>query len=157
MPKISRKASINLSIAFTVLFMLIIIAGAVIMPRLANILIDTPDNIGNRNRIGDGARSFIILLSYLILLDCAVIDVLLFLLLRRVKRGAVFTELSVALIRYISWGALCFGLLFAVLGIWFQLALILAFAGFLLGITLRVTKNVIEEATQIKSENDLTV
>lgn len=157
MPRISRNASINLSIAFTVLFMFVIIVAAFIMPTLANMLIDTPDNIGTRNEISAGGRTFVVFLAYTILADCAVIDILLFLLLRRVKCGLVFTDMSVALIRYISWGAICFGILFAILGGWFQLAYGLAFAGLFLGITLRVVKNVIEEATQIKGENDLTV
>ena len=41
---------------------------------------------------------------------------------------------------------------------WYYLvALVLAFTAALLGLCLRVVKNVIEEATAIKSENDLTV
>lgn len=157
MPKISRKASVNLSIAFTVLFMIIIIAAAVIMPSLANLLIDTPDNIGSRNDISPSGRAFVVFIAYMVLADTATIDILVFLLLRRVKHGLVFTDTSVALIRYISWGAICFGVLFAILGRWFQLAYALAFAGLFLGITIRVVKNVIEEATEIKGENDLTV
>lgn len=157
MPRISRKASVALSLTFAVLFMLIILFGAYIMPQFAERLIEIKSAAGSRVTVGSGARFFILLLSYLVLADCAVIDVLIFLLLRRVKKSLIFTDLSVALIRYISWGAICFGALFALLGIWFRLSLAIAFAGFFLGLTIRVVKNVIEEATEIKGENDLTV
>ena len=80
-----------------------------------------------------------------------------FLLLLRVRAGNVFTMKSVALIRGVSWCCMLLGLIFGLLGIYFQLAFIVAFAGIFLGICLRVTKNVIEQATIIKSENDLTV
>ena len=85
------------------------------------------------------------------------IDIMLFKLLKRVNDGLVFTEISVALIRYISWFCFIICAAFCVLGIYFQLAFIVAFVALVLGTCLRVVKNVIEEATEIKSENDLTV
>jgi hypothetical protein len=47
--------------------------------------------------------------------------------------------------------------LFALLGWYFRLALAVGFVAVFVGLCLRVVKNVIEEATLIKSENDLTV
>ena len=118
---------------------------------------DTPDNIGDRGSITDTGRIFVHIMAYVLLLVVALADVLSIRLLLRVRKGDVFTGKSVSLIRGISWCCILLCLAFLLLGIYFQLALIMAFLALFLGICLRVVKNVIEEATLIKSENDLTV
>ena len=102
-------------------------------------------------------RGIVYVMAYLVMASIFAIDIMLLKLLKRVKNGLVFTEISVALIRYISWFCFVICAAFYVLGIYFQLAFIVAFVALLLGTCLRVVKNVIEEATEIKSENDLTV
>lgn len=157
MLKIPTKHSINLSIAISALFFVLCIAGAFILPTLVPMLIDTPDNIGTRADISDSGRTLVMVTSYLILADMLAANCFLFSLLQRVKKGLVFTEKSVFLIRSVSWCCYIICLLFIVLGIYFQLAFVVSFLAFFLGLCLRVTKNVIDEATQIKNENDLTV
>ena len=157
MLKVSNKFSINLSIAISVLFFIACIAGLFIMPVLVPMLIDTPDNIGNRGDITEIGRVLVMAVSYLILAVFIFADVLMFRLLQRVKNGFVFTEQSVSLIRGVSWCCFAVCLLFAFLGLYFQLSFIVAFLGVFLGVCLRVVKNVIAEATEIKNENDLTV
>ena len=157
MLKISRKLSVGLSILLAVLFMIALVIGAFILPWLVQTLIDIPDNSGIRQNITVGGRVLVMGVSYGLLAVCALADVLLFVLLLRVRKGLVFTAQSAALIRGVSWCGIVLGLLFGVLGIYFELALALAFAGFFLGLCLRVVKNVIEEATAIKEENDLIV
>lgn len=157
MLKISNKHSINLSIIISVLFFVICIAGAFIMPKLVPMLIDTPDNIGNRGDITVGGRAFVMVISYLLLAVFVTADALLFKLLMNVKKELVFTSQSVGLIRGVSWCCFAVCLLFCGLGLYFQLAFVVAFMAVFLGLCLRVTKNVIAEATEIKSENDLTV
>lgn len=155
--KISTKFSIALSLTVAIIFFVACIVAAFLLPTVVDMLIDTPDNIGNRGDITQGGRIFVHIVSYVLLMVFAFADVLLVFLLFRVKRGKVFTQLSVSLIRGVSW--CCFGiaLTFALLGVYFQLALIMAFLALFLGICIRVVKNVIEEATLIKNENDLTV
>ncbi len=157
MLKISNKLSINLSITISVLFFVACVAGAFIMPTLTNMLIDTPDNIGNRGDITQTGRILVHVAAYLILAVFMFADVLMFRLLQRVKNGLVFTEKSVALIRGVSWCCFAVCLLFGFLGIYFQLSFIVTFLGIFLGVCLRVIKNVIAQATEIKNENDLTV
>lgn len=157
MLRISRKASVGLSLVMTVIFFAVIVAGAIIMPTLVEMLIDTPDNIGSRDQINDSGRNLVLVVAYLVLAVAAVADIFLFLLLRRVRAGEVFTGRSVALIRGVSWCCILFGLLFAVLGYYFQLALAVGFAALFLGVCLRVVKNVVEQAVELKQENDLTV
>ncbi len=157
MLRISKKASVALSLVMTVVFFAIVVAAAVIMPSLVEILVNTPDNIGMRDQINDTGRVLVLVVAYLVLAVAAAADVFLFLLLRRVREGEVFTGRSVALIRGVSWCCILFGLLFAVLGYYFQLALAVSFAVVFLGVCLRVVKNVVEQAVQLKQENDLTV
>ena len=155
--KISNKLSTQISIILAVIFLIGCVAGLFVLPFLTNMLINVDDNIGNRDAITMAGRVFVHVLAYAALLDAILADVMLLYLLMRVKNSLVFTEISVALIRGVSWCCMLLGLIFGLLGIYFQLAFIVAFAGIFLGICLRVTKNVIEQATIIKSENDLTV
>lgn len=155
--KISSKASIIVSLILAGVFFALCVAGAFILPWLTQVLIDLPDNIGNRGAITAMERGVVLALAYAILAAVMVIVGLLFVLLLRVKAGKVFTAGSVLLIRAISWGCMLLCAVFCGLGLYFQLAFIVAFAALFLGLCLRVVKNVIEEATRIKSENDLTV
>lgn len=157
MLKIKSNHSITLSIILSVLFFVGCGVGVFYLPTLTEILIDVSDNIGNRGEITEGGRIFVLCLAYGILAILILANSLLFSLLLRVRAGLVFTEKSVALIRGVAWCCLLLGIVFGLLGIYFQLSFIVAFAAIFLGICLRVVKNVIEEATEIKSENDLTV
>lgn len=153
MLKISRKLSVMLSLGLTILFMVALVFGAMIMPVVAGrfIAMRYPDG-----QLA-GQEFFVLLLAYGILAVAALADVLLFLLLRRVLAGLVFTPRSVSYVRYISWCGILFGVLFMLMGLYFRIAFAVAFAGFFLGLCVRVVKNVIEEATAIKEEHDLTV
>ena len=146
MLKVSNKFSVNLSIVVAVLFLIVCVFGAFIMPTLANMLIDAKDSIGSRADITQGGRVFVIVLAYFALFFLALADGLLLALLNRVKKALVF-----------SWCCVFIGMAFCLLGIYFQLAFFVAFFAAFLAICLRVVKNVIEQATIIKSENDLTV
>ena len=104
-----------------------------------------------------GHTTEITIIAYTIVGIMMLADVLLFVLLQRVRKSLVFTSKSVALIRGISWCAMLLGICLAVLGVYFWIAFCAAFACVFLGLCLRVTKNVIEEATAIKAENDFTI
>lgn len=151
MLKIPKKHSLILSLALSVLFFVLCILGAVFLPHIAEVLISLKD------RFPDGGTTAVLTLAYGILAVAALADCLLFALLLRVRRALVFTEASLSLVRGISWCCLLLGLLFAALGYYFLISFAVAFAGVFLGLCLRVVKNVLEEAAEIKSENDLTV
>lgn len=157
MLKIPSKISLGLSITLAILFFVGCIAGAFIMPSLAEMLINVTDNIGSRAEITQGGRVAVLIMAYAVLAVFVLADVLLFSLLMRVRSGLIFTDISVSLIRGVSWCLFLLCAIFCGLGIYFQLAFIVAFAAVFLGLCLRVVKNVIEQATEIKSENDLTV
>ena len=155
--KISKNHSLTLSILISVLFFIGCVAGLFILPSRTEALINLPDNIGNRDNITQAGRWLVLIMAYSIVLDFMLADTLLFSLLLRVKKGLVFTPVSVSVIRGISWCLILLCILFAVLGIYFQLSFVVSFLALFLGLCLRVVKNVIEEATDIKNENDLTV
>ena len=155
--KIPKSVSLSLSLAISVLFFIVCIAGIFILPSLTQMLIDIPDNIGDRNSISEIGRMLVLFLAYCIVITFIFADILLFSILIRVKGGKVFSSATVALIRGVSWCCFLLCLFFGILGYYFQLSLFVAFLAIFLGLCLRVVKNVIEEATEIKQENDLTV
>ena len=157
MLKIPKQVSVSLSMIIAILFFLICIAGLFILPELTQVLIDLPDNIGSRDQITQIGRVLVLFAAYCIVLTFLLADGLLFTLLVRVRKGLVFTDTTVSLIRGVSWCCYLLCALFAFLGYYFQLALIVSFLAVFLGLCLRVCKNAFEEANAIKCENDLTV
>ena len=157
MLKISRKASVYISITLTVIFFLALIACAVIMPKISGLFVDAVNGFSKGETIGENGKIFVMTVGYLIVLSVGVADIMMFFLLFRVLRGLVFTKTSVSLIRGVSWLAIVCGILFALLGRVFFISYVVAVAILFLGLCIRVVKNVVEEATEIKNENDLTV
>lgn len=157
MLKISSKLSIFLSLALCIAFLALCIAGLFLMPSLVDTLIKIPESTGFRGEITQGARALVMVLAYLALVGGIAADALLIAILLRVKNGKVFTEATISLIRAVSWCCFFIFAFFGVIGFYFVLSYIVAFGVLLLGLFLRVIKNVIEQATEIKCENDLTV
>lgn len=157
MLKVSRKFSTTLSLIISIFFFICCVAGLFVLPGLTKLLIELPDNLGNRDQITQLGRILCLVSAYCILLDLMIADGLLFALLLRVRKGLVFTPATVALIRGVSWCCLLLCLPFGYLSVYFQLAWVVCLLAVFLGICLRVCKNAFEEATRIKQENDLTV
>lgn len=157
MLKVSKRLSTTLSLMLAIFFFLCCIAGLVVLPTLTEMLINLPDNIGNRANITQLGRTLCLVSAYCIVLDMLLADTMLFFLLLRVRKGEVFTDRSVSLIRGVSWCCLGLCIPFGYLGIYFQLSWIVCLLAVFLGLCLRVCKNAFEVATEIKQENDLTV
>ena len=152
MLRISKSLSLTISIVLTALFFVVLMIAAFVLPRFVQLIAPAAARpLGLRDGV------LILIAGYLILALALLADVLLARLLLRVRAGEVFTAKSVALIRGVSWCAIGVSLLFLLTARYFLIALALAFTAMLLGLCLRVVKNVIEEATAIKAENDLTV
>ena len=157
MLKIPSKLSITISITVSVAFFVLCIGLGFYMPEFADLMIQAVNDLGI-TEVSGNEENIILGLAYVALVFITLIDILLFMLLLRVKAGNVFTPESVGLIRGISWGCYLVAGVFCGLSVYFTfVALLVAFVAIFLGLCLRVVKNVIEEATEIKSENDLTV
>ena len=94
---------------------------------------------------------------YLTLIPAFTLVLCLHRVLRNVKTGAVFTADTVKMLRVISYCCFAAAAVFAVLGIWRLLALLLCFAAVFVGLLLRVLKNVFQQAVLIREENDFTI
>ena len=148
MPKISKNASVILSLICCGIGFLGLIAMAAFLP------VYLPWHGG---LYGETLPVGLVALAYVYLVPVAVADGFLVKLLLLVRKRQVFTDKAVSCLRTISW--CCFieaGLL--LLGvIYYYIVPILAFIAFFLGLVLRVVKNVIEEAVALKNENDFTI
>ena len=152
MLRISKYASVTISLILTGVFFAVLIFCLFIMPGFVRLILPV-----SPRTIMTGDSALITAAGYCVLLLAMLADYLLFRLLLLVRAGEVFTARSVALIRGVSWCAIAVSLLFLLMAWYFLIALALAFTAVLLGLCLRVVKNVVEEATAIKAENDLTV
>ncbi|MBQ7472914.1 MAG: DUF2975 domain-containing protein [Oscillospiraceae bacterium] len=152
MLRISKNASVTISIVLSSLFCAVLLAAAFILPDFVHMIASAALHpLGLRDGI------FVLVSGYGILLFALLAAVMLIRLLLLVRSGRVFTAMAVSLIRGVSWCAFAISAIFLAMTWYYLVALVLAFTAVLLGLCLRVVKNVIEEATEIKSENDLTV
>ncbi len=146
MPKISKNASVTLSLACCVVGFLGLVFLAWYFPHMI------PEAADSSARLG------ILVLDYLLLVPVAVANGFLVKLLLLVRKRQVFTDGAVSCLRTISWCCFIEAGLFVVSGVlYFGVDLILAFVTGFLGLVLRVVKNVIEEAVALKAENDFTI
>ena len=157
MLRIDRKLSVTLSYAFCgAAFVGVLLLGVLLACGHAFF----PDSLLSAFLTAQkkaGISAYV--LEYLILALVLFSDVCLMLLLNHVRMGAIFTDKSVAYLRMISWASILAGVcaipLYGMLHL--LSALFVSFVAFFLGIVLRVVKNVIEEGTVIKEENDSTI
>lgn len=156
--RLSGKISTVISLILTFLLLLALGYLTYWLPDVVTSMIDSADNhFDFREQITDTARAWILVDAYVMVAVAFVAVVLLFFLLRAVLREQIFTSLATRLLAAVSWCCFAEGLLVVLLGYYFQLAIAMAVAAFFVGLCLRVVKNVIEEATRIKSENDFTI
>lgn len=78
-------------------------------------------------------------------------------LLGNISKQELFTDRNTRCVRIISW--CCFGVaaVFAVLTFWRLLALMVAFIAAFVGLILRVVKNMLAAAAELREENDYTI
>ena len=150
MLKISKKASTHLSEFLTGVLFGILIVGVFFLPsvlRFFTELFQKPSEFYT--------PTLIILYTAMIPAFAAVFA--LRFLLKNVRQERIFTEQSVQYLRILSYCCMAECAIFFALGFYYAMVFLLSFAALFMGIILCVVKNVIEEATEIKQENDYTV
>jgi len=157
MLKISSTASVKLSLVISGVFFGVLADVGIFLPPVVKALLKFPGEITSRVETTNTDYLLVLIAAYLLLLLALLANILLFTLLLQVKGKNIFSKKSVSLIRGISWCSIGVGLIFALLTYYFTLSSVIAFAALFLGLCVRVVKNVIEKATEIKDENDLTV
>ena len=155
--KISKDKSLTLSLWLAGVLFVGCIVGLFVLPSLVELLLALPDRVGDRENITLLGKVLVYAMAYGIVLTVIEADTALWFILMRVKNRLVFTDFTVQRIRIGSWGCIVLSGEFGVLTIYFQLSFILCFLAVFLGLSIRGVKNVMEEATALKTENDLTV
>lgn len=155
MLKIKKDTSAHISMVLAFVALAALAIAAVAAPFVMKKITDSFDGL-----FPDYARSLIFVYSAMIPVITA--DVMLISLLFLVRRREVFTPGAVARLRGISWCCFAECAILIAEGFAFGVAFIgsiitISFIAAFLGIVLRVVKNVLEEATAIKSENDFTI
>lgn len=154
MLKISNKASINLSLVFSGALMAALIVMACVMPFF---IPHFGEMVYPVRQISKLTYIYLGIVVYLMLIVAGIADTFLFSLLLIVKRGLVFTDKSISRIRYVSWAVFAESFLFLLIAPYTFVGIFISVAALMLGIALRVVKNVLSEAILIKNENDFTV
>lgn len=150
MMKISKKASNIISDIFTAVIFAILVAAIFALPPILQcfiVIFGKPDYY----------FTVTLIILYAALIPAFAADISLHLLLRNIKNQLIFSESSVKHLRKISFCCLLEGIIFFILGFYYYTSFLVSFAAVFMGVILRVVKNVIEEATAIKSENDYTI
>lgn len=78
-------------------------------------------------------------------------------LLANIRRGEVFAQKNVRLLRALSWCSFTVSVILFISGFYYILFVIIAVGAAFLGLILRVIKNVFEQAIILKQENDFTI
>ena len=151
MPKISKNASVTLSLICCGIGFFSLIAMAVGL----TVLLVRDDTL----LFGEStARTWMALRYFLLLIPVGVANGFLVKLLLLVRKHLVFTDGAVSCLRVISWCCFIEAVLCLLTTKVFVLAhFAAAFVAGFLGLVLRVVKNVIEEAVALKAENDFTI
>jgi len=155
--RISNKLSTMISLSLSILLFCLLLVLTVWMPGVVDSMIEVGDRLGTRAQITPRERGLLLTLSYLMVAVAGGAILLLSLLLRTVLCDCVFSNSAVAFLRALSWCCFAEGGLFLWVGLYFQLAFGVCIVMLFVGLCLRVVKNVIAQATRIKSENDFTI
>lgn len=158
-PRVSRRASTTLSYILSIAVFPILVLLTVFLPRILRLYVQvvyTPAQAADP-RLLDKIPVALWIVIYLGVAIAYLADGAMLVLLHRVRRELVFTDPSVTCLRILSWCCLGEAACFFFVGYYFRFSFAVAFAAFFIGIALRVVKNVIEEATAIKAENDFTI
>ena len=110
-----------------------------------------------RNITGDGFRITMVVILYACSCFGWVILYKMLRLIRNIRKGIVFTEQNVAILRAVSLLCLGVGILTFAGGFFYQPLFFVTLAALFLTLVVRVVKNVMQKAVDMKDELDLTV
>ena len=153
----NNKTSILISTILGVVFFIGLAVSCFWVPTFVDSMLAVPDNFGLRNDVTPLGKTLIIADIYSIIAVGEIAIVFMFFLLKRVSLGKVFTKITGDILNIVSLCCFAEGILALLLIFCFQVVICAAFAAFFLGFCLLVVKNVINEGTRIKNENDFTI
>ncbi len=142
--------SVNLSLICTKLVMGLVVLFGVSAPRIVKLY------------VAYTAKNPDLILPLLITVYACVIPAMIALfclnrMLENIKRERIFIDTNVQDLRRISWCCFAVSGILLLSGYYYLLFLMIAVAAAFFGLILRVVKNVIEQAINLKEENELTI
>jgi len=143
--RIPKRISIIITQIFTGVIFILLVAGAIFLPRI----------IAKYFAAAHVLPCFIIF--YAVIAVAFVILFILHFFLNNIRRDEIFVDKNVFYLRILSWLCVMECLAFLVLAYYFLISFLLSFACLFLTAIIRVIKNVMEDATAIKNENDYTI
>lgn len=154
---INRKTSARISIAICVVSAALLLVWLVTFPRFFTWFYVEYHNLNAETLWVRRVVRNVIMTFYLCAPFAAAALGMLIALLRNILRDAVFIPLNVRFLRYVSWCCFAVTLITLFFGYFYVPLLIIAFATGVVGILLRVVKNVMQAAVELREENDLTI
>lgn len=148
--RIPEKASTVLSLIFTAIALVLLVVLTCTLPSLVGWYL-TITARANLN------RTAITVLLYAALVPAYVAAFSLLALLSKVRREEIFTEKAVRDLRLVSYCCLAECVVFSAIAFYLRFAVVIAFAALFMCVILRVVKNVIAKAAEVKAENDFTI
>ncbi len=109
------------------------------------------------NYFGNVAHTLMLVYLYLCNIPAYIVLAQLFLLLKRITKGEIFTVINIKCFRVVSWCCLIVGVITLPFILIWPLLSVVALAAGLVGLILRIVKNVFEQAVSMKDELDFTV
>ncbi|MFV0527225.1 MAG: DUF2975 domain-containing protein [Lachnospiraceae bacterium] len=146
----NKNKSLQLSIFSIRLFAVLLAAGVAGAPWIVRYYFGMP--------VGDLTRN----LPFCIIIYCCAIPGFLMLLwmhrlLRNIQSEEVFTEVNVHLLRRLSWGCIAEAIIMFVAGFLYPSFFVISVAAAFIALIIRVIKNMMEQAGELKKENDFTI
>ena len=141
------RHSITLSLVITYLSAAALLASMFFAQRLIELLLGLPPSY---------ARGYALVFYFCCPAGWAALGSLLK-ILHNLRAGRVFVQQNVKLLRLLSWCFVFVALVSFASIYWLPSLLIVGIAAAFLGLILRVVKNVIAQAMQLREENDLTI
>ena len=148
----SSIKSVKLSLICTRCVIVLVVACAVGLPKMMDRYLEYAGIYSNMMQADP-----LMVILYVCCIPAMVALICLDRLLANIKREEIFTDKNVKLLRIISWCCFAVSIIFACAGKYYLLFIAAAIAAAFIGLILRVVKNVIERAKEIKSENDFTI
>ena len=145
------KKSISLSKICILAFAVMLVYTAVTAPWLVRRLIDF-----SRADLY-GKESFFLLTIYLGSVPAAILLFCLYRLLHRIELEQVFVATNVECLRRISWSCFCGAIISLISTFYYFPWIFIAVAAAFMGLIVRVVKNVVAQAVELKNESELTI
>ena len=146
-----KYKSTIVSIAATFLFAALVIVACFLLPFLVKLY------LGEAYTDAAGIRTALYICLYFSAASSLLLSYLLLRILFNIRKAVVFARENVRYVRYISWCCFAISAAFFALGFFIPFSFVISFAAAFIGLIVRVVKNLLNEAVDIKEENDLTI